>query len=148
MKKWVISALQKFFSGGKLTQNLPKINLVSVYEYQYWYKKMKLLTSFINLKDFGRALECLKNLSMVYSKHQQIFCGYESKIFFDLLLELLLFCQDGLEILSIFSVNKMLKSDVKHEHKHGCNLKPIKNQHRFEKFEHGVLKTSTNFLWL
>ena len=142
LKIWVISTLDKLFSNDKHTLSIPKINLDFLHECQDWYEKMKLLTACIKFKDYGRALECLKELCFVHSKYQQCLLQsgiknwYNTKSMdsFDLLPELILFCQDGIEILSNFPVKKlMLQTKIKNNHKHGCILKSIRNQHRFGK---------------
>ena len=137
LKIWVFSALENLFSNVKHTQSIP--NLDRLPECQDWYKRMKLLTVCIQFKDYGRALKCLRELFFVHSKYQQHlikYKWYDTKIkeSFDLLSELLLFCQDGIEILSNFPVKKlMLQTKIKNNHKHGCILKSIRNQHRFGK---------------
>ena len=127
--------MQKLFSGGELTQSLPNINLDVLCKYQDWYEKMKLLTCCIKFKDYGRALECLKERNE-YLKEISYFDLFEKKekYYFDLLSELFLFCQDGIETLSNFPVKKlMFQNKIKHKYKHGCTLKPVRNQHRFGK---------------
>ena len=98
LKTWVVFALRQLFSGGKMTQSLPKVNLDDLYEYKDWFRRFKKLIDCIKSKNYGGALEVLSKC-LEHSKNLTVIGSKNKKKSADILSDLFLFCINRIEVI-------------------------------------------------
>ena len=107
LKKWIVFALKRIFSGGKPDQSLLKISLDELNDYEDWFRRIKNLTACIKSKNYAGALEILSKC-LEYSENLTVIGSNNEKKSAKFLSDLLIFCTGGLQVISSFSVNKNL----------------------------------------